>query len=101
MFDNQYDSFPFENIKEKLSQKKEVRNKSYFDIIKVKPKRKGCVNIIANVPMHSNQFKHLCFLSRSAIPQIILTFYEAMKAEKEKKGQTLLKKEVGKGKKSG
>ena len=54
MFDNQYDSFSFENIKEKLSKKKEVRNKSYFDIIKVKPKRKGCVNIIANVPMHSN-----------------------------------------------
>ena len=54
MFDNQYDSFPFENIKEKLSQKKEVRNKSYFDIIKVKPKQKGRVNIIANVPMHSN-----------------------------------------------
>ena len=40
-------------------------------------------------------------MSRSAIPQIILTFYEAMKAEKEKKGQTLLKKEVGKGKKAG
>ena len=55
IFLNLYEgSFPFKNIKEKLPQKKEVRNKSYFDIIKVKPKQKGCVNIIANVPMHSN-----------------------------------------------
>ena len=38
-------------------------------------------------------------MSRSAIPQIILTFYEAMKAEKEKKKADFAKEKSRKGEK--
>ena len=58
MFDNQYDyknyegSFPFKNIKEKLYKRKKWEK--LLNIVKVKPKQKGCVSLVANVPMHSN-----------------------------------------------